>query len=665
MPDEAGEKTSLGLQPIAMPPIAFTVAITGHRTLPDDMAAAMERAVQTQLATARNAIEALKATSLLDADRVLDLRFLSALAAGADQIGARAALAQSDAGWHLHAVLPFAEDAYRETMVAHERPDDVGRAEFDRLLPLATRRFTLADWATGPWDGRDGTIRYWRDRRFRTLGQLLVRQSDLLIAIWRGDPPGGGGGTAEVVGEALRVGTPVIWIDAQDGRIYGLPGLAVGDNPVALAQRIRGSDGVRAAFSPDAVIDTAVRAVLAPVERKADESSASSRRASLTAFVHHPQTGAPERVRARSWASFYQHCAWIALWFGWVEDENSEAGGRRRLVGWPGFRLVTDQAHRALDADRYGGARGEIDRVLAPTIGAADAIATRLGHLYRSAYSAIFLLAALAVGIGLVGGFWHEEKPYFVAAELGVLLAVLAIYRMARAWCWHQRWLNGRHLAESLRGIRLLAWVGFGGRRPADPDAPWSAWLSNSVAALPGTPSGEIGAPEITRIAEAAVAVVDSQRDYHWLNHHRLERLHRRLDMLGWLFVGVAAMVAFAFVIYALIEPGELVDWSLAAVTLAGGWCPAVAAALAGIRFQGDFERFAKRSEETKATLVRLKARLGAIADRAAAAPGGCSGREAPLYEELLTTLLAIQEAFEKDLEDWRFVYADRPTPGL
>ena len=147
--------------------------------------------------------------SQLDCARPLELRLLTGLAAGADQC---AALAAVRARWEVHAIIPYSTDLYRaglgESLVkgdpmaqaaAAKRAEDIFDA-FTRPLagnspagaspaPPAERVCTLADWHE---DGAmaDDVREYWRSRRYRTLGQVLVRQADLLIAVWDGGPGG-------------------------------------------------------------------------------------------------------------------------------------------------------------------------------------------------------------------------------------------------------------------------------------------------------------------------------------------------------------------------------------------------------------------------------------------------------------------------------------------
>ena len=111
--------------------------------------------------------------------------------------------------------------------------------------------------------------------------------------------------------------------------------------------------------------------------------------------------------------------------------------------------------------------------------------------------------------------------------------------------------------------------------------------------------------------------------------------------------------------------PGDAMHFIYVAIknlaAFSGAVLPAVAAAAAGIRFQGDFERFAMRSKDTAAQLAVLAERAKAIADEAGQCEEApCAGRS-PLFEPLLDLLLDTQAVLDEDLVDWRFAYAARP----
>ncbi|HET7864191.1 MAG TPA: hypothetical protein VFL86_07250 [Burkholderiaceae bacterium] len=115
---------------------------------------------------------------------------VSGLAEGADRHLARLAL---DAGYTLHALLPFQRDTY-----AADFESDASRAEFTQLLARATHVTELP--------GRRG----FAAQAYRRAGHALLDQADVLLAVWDGQPAQGAGGTAEVVNEACRRRIPVV-----------------------------------------------------------------------------------------------------------------------------------------------------------------------------------------------------------------------------------------------------------------------------------------------------------------------------------------------------------------------------------------------------------------------------------------------------------------------
>src|SRR5262249_20712392 len=127
----------------------------------------------------------------------LSLRLYSPLAAGADQLAAAAAL---ELGMGLQCPLPFLRDEYEKDFC----DDQAGLEAFAKLLARAERVFQL--------DGAPGQ----RDEAYLEVGRLIIRHSDVLLAIWNGKPPAGPGGTAQIVAEAHAQGVPVIWINPDD-----------------------------------------------------------------------------------------------------------------------------------------------------------------------------------------------------------------------------------------------------------------------------------------------------------------------------------------------------------------------------------------------------------------------------------------------------------------
>lgn len=115
-------------------------------------------------------------------------RALSSLAAGSDQVFATVAL---DLGIPVTAVLPTKE--YERFL----RGRDLAR--FQALLPRCDQY--MIEGATRPNDG------------FMAAGHYIVDQSDVLFAIWDGEPAGALGGTGDAVGYARARDRRVIHIN--------------------------------------------------------------------------------------------------------------------------------------------------------------------------------------------------------------------------------------------------------------------------------------------------------------------------------------------------------------------------------------------------------------------------------------------------------------------
>lgn len=127
------------------------------------------------------------------------LRVVSPLAEGADRMVAAEGLAL---GAELLAPLPFPRLSYRRDFV-----DPSSCAEFDALILRATTVIEL----DGRYDSEET-----RKAAYAAVGEFVVDASDVVIALWDGEPSGGSGGTAEIVDRARRKGRPVLWLPTLD-----------------------------------------------------------------------------------------------------------------------------------------------------------------------------------------------------------------------------------------------------------------------------------------------------------------------------------------------------------------------------------------------------------------------------------------------------------------
>lgn len=150
------------------------VAITGHRDLDEPTAAMVDTAIRALLK-----------------EFPRDIIGVSCLAAGADQIFARAVL---DLGGTLEVIVPAA--GYADTL------DPWAREAFAELTSRASQVLTLEHPSPDPGSYRDA-------------GLKMLDHSDYLIAVWDGRAARGPGGTAEIVeyARSRRMAVYVVWPD--------------------------------------------------------------------------------------------------------------------------------------------------------------------------------------------------------------------------------------------------------------------------------------------------------------------------------------------------------------------------------------------------------------------------------------------------------------------
>ncbi|MCA9736655.1 MAG: hypothetical protein KC645_03440 [Gemmatimonadetes bacterium] len=168
-------------------PAPLTVGVTGHRRL-----AALPAEDRTRLeAVLADLLEGLADPTALPPVLV------SPLAEGADRLAARTAL---DAGYRLVVLLPFAAADYERDFA-----DDASVRTFRSLLARSTRTSVVEGSGAGSA----------RSAGYERLGDALIGQVDVVLALWDGAAERGPGGTGQVVRRALRAGRPVVHVGVE------------------------------------------------------------------------------------------------------------------------------------------------------------------------------------------------------------------------------------------------------------------------------------------------------------------------------------------------------------------------------------------------------------------------------------------------------------------
>jgi hypothetical protein len=169
------------------------VGITGHRSIAAEPI--VSEAVEAAITRVLRALEKGSRSSRPDKPFATSTRFrlkvVSMLAEGADLLGMQAGL---DCGAELVGVLPFDERSYREAFASAP-----SRALFDNVWSKLSSIVVL-----GGFVGDNAS--------YEQANRAILDRSDVVIAVWDGDPARGRGGTGDVVHDALERGLPVIVI---------------------------------------------------------------------------------------------------------------------------------------------------------------------------------------------------------------------------------------------------------------------------------------------------------------------------------------------------------------------------------------------------------------------------------------------------------------------
>jgi hypothetical protein len=524
--------------------------------------------------------------------------FVSPLADGSDQLAAGIAL---ELGYELQAILPFDRGRYRAGMA-----DDDARFRFDDLLGRAKCVLELP--------GEHGL----NLDSFVMAGRATVAHSDLMIAVWDGQPPRGRGGTGEIVEVALTRGTPLIHVPVD-------PALEMAIRWSAFDPRVVTRSADRSTERPfrQALIRKLLTALLAPPPSEQE-------RAFLTKFLGERRRKWRTRIEyplllAAAGVSRFSRGAW-----------REEVTSNRNRSEWQAFRSSCTGAH-GVDASLG---------LLEDGFVWSDGLASYFGQSYRSGHVFNFVLAAMAILTALSALIIPQYKPYLAAAEFTFIVLVIANTRVGVRRQWHRRWLDYRQLAERLRSMRSLKLLGV-----AAPDPPgsattpvanrWTDWYAAGIWRAAGCPVGVIRQSSVDCLGEAISRhELRPQVAYHRSSAAQIQRLDHRLERVG-LFVFGLSVLCSLLLIVALQVDKHWVEENFNWFTIASAGLPAIGTAIFGIRFQGDFGGSALRSLATAQTLEQIAEELENENDDLS--------RSADLMEEASRAML-------HDLDEWRLL---------
>jgi hypothetical protein len=605
------------------PRFTLRVGITGHG--PTKLSGSRLQSTKLTFTRVFSAIEQtaneiLRANAAIYANEPPQFRLVSGFP---DEIDQATILACSNA-WLIEVILPFQKDGYFK---------DPSNAPAESLKSLKNVSSVTELPSQKPHGRGQGHI---------NADSYLLRQIDLLIVVWDDSPPKSGR-IGAIAREANQGGIPVIWLSP-----------AIDFSP----RLITGFDDKGEPIPSD--VDCTEGPLISALRPIFDGPSL--------------DPGQFNRVPQDALIGFYRE-TWRSHCYFTVYDFLTRVALIRkpRAVICP--RPFLDQCsdwdtffHSAPSADNLV---ERIRQVLLPRFVWADNLAIYFSHHYRSAYILAYLLSAVAVFIGLGGAYAVniDQEVAFLFSEFIVVGLIITLIFLGRHWFWHERWLDYRALAESLRHGRFLAFVSEFGRIHDGSSGMisrmplWTLWYIRATMRELGLPSAVLDSTYQWRILDATLVFeIEEQIKYHQRNRlivHRIDRLLHGTGVFCFLVTFVILMIFLA---------GFVEEYYFGAMQVAGGktstalgyvayvlrprmlfftaGLPALGAALAGIRVHGDFESSEQRSALMIDSLTSLKV------DYESTMAG-----EVGDLDDTAESLIAASRVMSEDLAAWEELY--------
>jgi hypothetical protein len=660
---------------VAPPPpqARLCVGVTGHREDHPSFVARSEaiiRALDDVLYLVDAAVGGLRKKN----PGLTTTRLHSLLADGTDLLAASGALQR---GWELVAPLPFGlnlnvainahpadvEDARSlldgPAALAQVRDSDV-RERATRLFDVAARarRFELADRDTfmsrlyleklAHREGQGEAIFSAESSlRVARAARVMVEQSDFVIAIWDGATRSLIGGTGHTIQVALEAGSTVLYIDAlhpDQWRLLRGPESLVGPGGELLAPEAR---------------EVAVARL---VESCVGESSPGS-------GTKHRDPGGTGRLSREVWPT---RSRWVYHAYRRIEALFGSQRLRDRFRNLVQTYETPDALLQGSAATLRSVARGlpsqetahvdRIDMAVLRRFAWADGVSAHLSDIYRGGMTASFLFASLAIiaGVAYLPFSDSHHKWIFASFELLLLVGILSFAIIGHRHHWHTRWFETRRLAEYLRHAPILLLLGVArapGRWAQGTDTSWPERCARDALREVGLPRLAVTQPFLRRAAQDLLQQhVRAQREYHTAKARRLRAVHHNLDNAS---QGLFALAIVSVSTYLVLKVGGVMGWwsmhvpeaSSYFFTFLGVLLPTLGGSLAGVRYFGDFERFAAISSVTAEKLQAIEVRIGQLL----LAPDDSLD-----YGSVADLAHATDDVVVMEIESWQAVFAGK-----
>ncbi len=579
---------------------AFRLGVIGNRDLQDADRAVLSGTVTRFLEQLRQAIDA----ALTESRRAASpepyvaesprLFLVDSLAEGADQLVAEAATA-GGFGYRVRCPTPFEPEEYKR-LFTYDREESM--AVFDRITQAPENDTAIVELARTQSGSR-------RSDEYAAAADVLLDNSDLLLAVYDPSRAGSEGGTADTVDKALAAGVRVVGIN-----------IRAPESLVLVTER-SSAGGVAKALTPDALGDIVSDILLPPGfrGRSPGAQAGQDQAAGLRRYLREPLIAGSGLTRSL--------CLLLNGIYGAFWAIIPTVGSIGAAL-WPqGDRAPPEiYALRAPDHQEHARLIDEVQQPYRDRMAPVDALADFYMSLYRGSFVMNFVLGALAVLFGLLSYFNYANQSLWLRVEIVALTIILINFAASRVWSWHGRALDYRFIAEYLRQMLMLAPLGRSAPsiRPAaqyrghDPTGTWMGWYVRALDRDQGLIEFQAEpVPRVLRMDEAFFETMRARLCGDWLlgQYQYYRQIERRFEgaitviralMLLLFVITAAGVVAHLMRLTVALDAASWRDGALLTIIIAA--VPAFLGALHGIAVQGELEVTAERASDMSAHLA-------------------------------------------------------------
>jgi hypothetical protein len=436
--------------------------------------------------------------------------------------------------------------------------------------------------------------------------RFLVRHCEVLVVVWDGKPPGGAGGTADMVRLALTRGIPIIWINSLTCEVRLIdPAILLDDTSlleICDAVAYAKLDKRGALDDLASIVDHTTIATLAnhlaprllppwliangevahhhqepdyhaaptswshkflsalglvePVQFHCSAQSELDRERKSYNIWKKEAKKVAAKIEAHKPNTYESKWSWLyTLW------RNGQARPWRIFgLVWPTLAWLFPKP-KAQQAETT---KPKLPEALERAYELSDKIALIASSRNRLFQIALLYIAATAVVVGVTPVLGkalfkdpdHTIKFICVTIEFILLTVMSGLWYFERRAERHLLWSDARRLAERLRAVQATWALGVDAADSrVAPFGTWSEWYVQNLIRSLGPPKGHMNCGRLEEAARyGGDVLINSQVSYHRTTHKRMHAIHSRIETFELVALIGLILGLLAFIVWHLIE---------------------------------------------------------------------------------------------------------------